>query len=132
MESRLKFKINNVQKAFQTFEDILKEPYSLMMRDAAIQRFEYTFEAVWKALKEVLKEYAGIIANSPKIAFREAFSVGFLNEEETKKCLDMTDNRNETVHIYNEKTAEKIFAGLKGYCDLMEKILDRTKEKSGD
>jgi len=132
MENRLRFKIDNSLKAFQTFEDMLKEPYSLMMRDAAIQRFEYTFESVWKVLKEVLKEYAGIIANSPKIVFREAFSIGWLNEKETKMCLDMTDDRNETVHIYNGKIAEKIFEALNGYCALMKKILETAKEKMGD
>ncbi|MEA2081532.1 MAG: HI0074 family nucleotidyltransferase substrate-binding subunit [Elusimicrobiota bacterium] len=132
MESRLKFKINNAQKAFQTFEDILKEPYSLMMRDAAIQRFEYTFESVWKMLKELLKEDKGVIANFPKTVFRSIFSAGWINEQETKMCLDMTDDRNETVHIYNEKIAEKIFAELKEYCKLMKKILETAKETLSD
>jgi len=132
MESRLKFKINNAQKAFQTFEDILKEPYSVIIRDASTQRFEYTFEAVWKMLKELLKEDAGIIANSPKAVFREIFSAGWINEQETKMCLDMTDDRNETVHLYNDEIAANIFARLKKYCKLLKKILETAKEKVSD
>jgi len=129
MESRLKFKITRAQKAFQTFEDILKEPYSVIIRDAAIQRFEYTFEIVWKSLREFLKEKAGVIANSPKLAFREAFSDGILSEEESKKCLEMTDDRNDTAHTYNEKVAERIFTGLKEYSSLMKKILNGILEE---
>jgi len=132
MESRLKFKINNAQKAFQTFEDILKEPYSVIVRDASIQRFEYTFEAVWKMLKELLKEDAGVIANSPKAVFREIFSIGIVNEAEAGECLEMCDHRNDTAHTYKEEVAEKIFAGLKGYCKLMKKILETAKEKLSD
>lgn len=132
MESRLKFKINNAQKAFKTFEDILKEPYSLIVRDAAIQRFEYTSEVIWKLLKEILKEDAGIISNSPKLIFREAFSVGYLTEAETTLCLQMTNDRNETVHIYNEKVAASIFAALGEYCKIMKKIIELAKEKLSD
>jgi len=132
MESRLKFKISRAQKAFQTFEDILKEPYSVIVRDAAIQRFEYTFEIVWKTLKEFLKEKEGVIANSPKLAFREALAVGILSEEESKKCLEMTDDRNDIAHTYNVAVAEKIFASLNEYCKLMKKILGEIEEKLGD
>jgi len=132
MESRLKFKISRAQKAFQTFEDILKEPYSVIVRDAAVQRFEYTFEVVWKSLKEFLKEKEGVIANSPKLAFREALAVGILSEGESKKCLEMTDDRNDTAHTYNVAVSEKIFASLNEYCKLMKKILGEIEEKLGD
>ncbi|MEW5766292.1 MAG: nucleotidyltransferase substrate binding protein [bacterium] len=57
----------------------------MIVRDAAIQRFEYTFEAIWKFLKEYLKQEEGIMCNSPKSCFREAFSLGLLTEEETAR-----------------------------------------------
>ena len=113
MEGRLNFKVDVAQKAFRTFEEILKEPYSVVVRDAAIQRFEYTFEIVWTSLKEFLKEKAGVIANSPKLVFREALAVGILSEEEIRKCLEMTDDRNDITHTYDEKVAKKFFPILK-------------------
>jgi len=61
-------------KAIDTLKDILKESFTIIVRDATIQRFEYTFEALWKFLKAWLKEREGIICNSPKACFREAFS----------------------------------------------------------
>ena len=80
---RLRLKYQDAFNALKTLEDILKEPFSMIIRDATIQRFEYTFEALWKFLKEYLKEKEGIISNSPKACFKEIFSLGFLTEEET-------------------------------------------------
>ena len=129
MEGRLKLKISLALKSFQTFEEILKEPYSVIVRDASIQRFEYTFETIWKVLKEFLKEKGGVVVNSPKMTFREAFANGLIDEVETEKCLEMTDDRNDITHTYDEKVAEKIFTGLKEYSLLMKKILDGISEK---
>jgi hypothetical protein len=36
----------DTQKALDTFEEILNEPFSVIVRDAAIQRFEYSFEVI--------------------------------------------------------------------------------------
>ena len=51
---RLGLKFQDAWNAAQTLGDILKEPFSIIVRDAAIQRFEYTFEALWKFLKDYL------------------------------------------------------------------------------
>jgi nucleotidyltransferase substrate binding protein (TIGR01987 family) len=72
----------------------------LRVRDAGVQRFEYTFEVLWKLLKEYLSYKEGIVCNSPKSCFREAFSVGILSEEETVSFIQMTDDRNLTSHTY--------------------------------
>jgi len=37
------------KRALATLEDILQKPKSPEFRDAAMQRFEYTVEAIWKA-----------------------------------------------------------------------------------
>ena len=124
---RLKLKYQDTIKAFETLNEIFKEPFSIIVRDAAIQRFEYTFESLWKFLKEYLKEHEGIISNSPKACFREIFSLGFLTEEETEKFLDMTDKRNATSHTYKEKVAEIIFSKINGYVSLIKKLLGKFK-----
>ena len=126
---RLKLKYEDTLRALSTLEDISREPFSIIVRDAAIQRFEYTFESLWKFLKEYLKEKEGIIANSPKSCFREIFSLGFLNEEETAQCLDMTDRRNDTSHTYKETVAEIIYEKIKEYVLLMRSIMERLGNK---
>ena len=126
---RLKLKFEDTLRALSTLEDISKEPFSVIVRDAAIQRFEYTFESLWKFSKEYLKEKEGIIANSPKSCFREIFSLGFLNEEETVQCLDMTDRRNDTSHTYKETIAQAIYGKIKEYVPLMRNIMERLGDK---
>ena len=79
---RLMIKYRDAVNAARTLGDILKEPFSVIVRDATIQRFEYTFEALWKFLKEYLSDHEGIISNSPKSCFREIFSLGILGEGE--------------------------------------------------
>jgi predicted nucleotidyltransferase len=78
---RLKIKHNDALRSLKTLGEILKEPFSMIVRDATIQRFECTFEAIWKFLKEYLREKEGIISNSPKRCFKEIFPLGFLTEE---------------------------------------------------
>lgn len=41
---KLNLKYKDAKRAVETLQDIIKEPYSIIIRDAAIQRFEYTFE----------------------------------------------------------------------------------------
>ncbi|MGE5806682.1 MAG: nucleotidyltransferase substrate binding protein [Ignavibacteria bacterium] len=66
-----------------------------------MQRFEFTFELLWKTLKLFLADQ-GIL---------EAFQFGLLENEDV--FLNMLDNRNLTSHIYNRTDSEKILKGLK-------------------
>lgn len=122
---RLELKQKDALKSLETLKAILKEPFSIIVRDATIQRFEYTFEALWKFLKEYLKEKEGIISNSPKACFKEIFSLGFLSEEESIACLEMTDKRNDTSHTYKEEVAGIIYSKIKDYVLLMQSLLDK-------
>ena len=122
---RLELKIEDAKKALTSLNEVMKEPYSIFIRDATIKRFEYTFDTFWKFLKEYLKTSKGIIVNSPKDSFREIFSLGFTSEEETKQLLEMTDSRNETVHTYKKEVAEVIYKNIKGYAMLMEQVLTK-------
>lgn len=108
-----------------TLGEILQQPFSTIVRDATIQRFEYTFEALWKFIKEYLKEREGIVSNSPKACFQEIFSLGFIMEEETVKFLEMTDRRNDTSHTYKEEVAQIIFSKIPEYFSKMEGFLKK-------
>ena len=122
---RLRLKFEDAARAKRTLEEILQEPFSVIIRDAAIQRFEFTFEALWKFLKEYLREKEGIICNSPKSCFREIFSLGLLNEEEVIGFLEMTDVRNLTSHTYKEEVSQLIFSKLPVYFSLLNNLINR-------
>jgi len=128
---RLALRFEDALKALEMLEEITQKEFSVIIRDAAIQRFEYTFEAFWKFIQGYLKEKEGILSNSPKACFREIFALGFCVEEEAAGLLEMTDKRNDTSHTYKEEVAQGIYAKIPGYCSLMKRILDRFKGKKG-
>jgi len=125
MTDRLKLRHEDAIKALETLQSILKENFSVMVRDATIQRFEYTFEALWKFLKHYLKEKEGVVANTPKSVFRELGSLGILVEDQVVQCLEMTDRRNDTVHTYKEEVAQKIYEDVKKYALLMNDLFQK-------
>ncbi|MDR4499042.1 MAG: nucleotidyltransferase substrate binding protein [Candidatus Scalindua sp.] len=103
----------------------MQQPFSVIVRDAAIQRFEYTFEACWKFMKDYLRTKKGITCNSPKSCFRKVFTIGMIQEGETVKFLEMTDDRNMTCHTYKEKVAQIIYGKLEVYSRLLEDVIVR-------
>jgi len=52
----LKERLELCRRALVTLEEILAQPFSVIARDASIQRFEYSFESLWKVLKVYLRQ----------------------------------------------------------------------------
>ncbi len=99
-------------------------------RDAAIQRFEFTFEIVWKTARIYLRETEGIEAASPKAVVRACHSIGMLSQDEATHALEIADDRNLTSHTYNQDLAIEIFRRLPSHATLLAKWLMTIKERS--
>lgn len=121
----MNLKQQDADRALDALREILAQPFSVIIRDAAIQRFEFTFEAVWKFGREFLKSGEGIICNSPKSCFRDLFSVGILSEEEPLTLLEMTDDRNLTAHTYKEEISILIYSKLPLYSRALGDLFNR-------
>ncbi len=119
---KLRERLQSCEAALATLDEALSLPFSVIVRDAAIQRFEYSFESAWKLLKGYLEAQEGIICNSPKGCFREALRAGLLSRAETETSLIMTDDRNLTAHTYLESLAERIYAQLPAYLTVMQSL----------
>lgn len=121
---RLRERLDMAEKALTRFEEVMAiaSPSSLE-RDAAIQRFEFTFEAVWKAAKTFLAVREGLETASPKGAIRYCRDVGLLDDSQAAMALTMADDRNLSVHTYNEPLAIEIYGRLKDYCPLLRQWL---------
>ncbi len=115
----------SAQRALHTLEEILHLPVDTIVRDASIQRFEYTFESVWKLLKVYLQSQEGIVCPSPKSCFRHALRTGLLSLEDTETCLTMTDDRNLTFHTYIEAIAQAIYQKLPTYYQVMRGLFEK-------
>ena len=129
MRSVLKKQYQNTARALGTLEEILETSYSVIVRDAAIQRFEYCVEALWKYIKRYLAEQEGIECYSPKSCFRELHSLGICDEDEVVQTLEMIDDRNRTSHTYHEKLADTIYRNLPEYLQIMQRILQRLQSE---
>jgi nucleotidyltransferase substrate binding protein (TIGR01987 family) len=119
----LKDKLDSARRAIDSLAEALTMPFSVIVRDASIQRFEYTFEAAWKALKVYLDVQEGVVCNSPKQCFREALKAGLLAVGDTELCLAMTDDRNLTAHTYIEALAVSIHRKLPEYHRVLSSLL---------
>lgn len=128
---RLTERLAMARRALSTLQEVTRlEHPSRIERDAAIQRFEYTCEAVWKAAQRYLQEVEGVSVGSPKGSLRASRDVGLLTDEQTVIGLEMIDDRNLTVHTYNEAVAEEIFSGLFSYAELLDVWLTAMTERT--
>jgi nucleotidyltransferase substrate binding protein (TIGR01987 family) len=112
----------SLRDAHARFHEALVEPKSEFLRDASIQRFEFTFELFWKNLKAAAEE-AGLAAVSPRDSLRMAFRLGLIDEDPA--FFRMIEDRNLTSHAYREKTAEEIYSRLPRYAALIGECIGR-------
>jgi nucleotidyltransferase substrate binding protein (TIGR01987 family) len=126
---RLKERIEQADAALATLEELLDVDPTDVIRDAAIQRFEYSFEAVWKTAQRYLLVMEGNAEASPKSVIRSSVAAGLLKEVDGRMALTMVDDRNLTSHTYNESLAQRIFSVLPEYAHIMRAWLDAMGEK---
>jgi len=108
-----------LEKAVSRLEEVLSLEKTDVVRDSAIQRFEFCVDLSWKYMKVILESKHGIICKSPKTCVREAYTQKIIKYDEY--WLELIGLRNLTVHTYNEETAEEIYKELP-------KALERFKE----
>ncbi len=111
---RWKQRFNNFDRAFALLEDALKdvEGLSLLEKEGAIQRFEYTLDLAWKTLKDYL-EYSGLVITppTPRQVLKDAFAVKILPDGQV--WIDMLDHRNALSHQYDGHMFEEAAAAVK-------------------
>ena len=106
----LAFHLERVKQALSTLEEVLAMPYTVIVRDASIQRFEYTFEITWKLFKKAAK-LEGIEVTSPRQALRSAYQLGIITDIDI--WFEMLEDRNMTSHTYDQYIANKVYESAK-------------------
>lgn len=96
-------------------------PKNEIVRDAVIQRFEFSYEAVWKAL-QIYLVHQGHECPGSRSVVRKAFVERFISTaEEADLWFEMIVDRNLTSHAYDEELSERIYAHiLSKYAALLE------------
>ncbi len=97
------------ERAVFRLDEALQQPKNEFIRDAAIQRFEFSFELAWKSI-QVTARFEAQDCPSPRMAIATAWRNGWIADE--GMWLDMLEERNRTSHTYRELMAEEVFESL--------------------
>lgn len=108
--TKFDLQLDQFRKAITRLEEVLSLSKTDIIRDSAIQRFEFCLDLAWKTLQTYLRDRKGVVANSPKDVFREAYQNQLI--EYSEDWIKLVDLRNETVHTYDEATAENVYGEL--------------------
>jgi len=103
-------KFERAVKKFEEATNFLKD-FNLseeLIIEITTKRFEYTFESMWKVVKEFLR-IRGLECNSPRSCFRELLKEGVVPLEFEEILFRMIVLRNLLVHVYDENQAKEIY-----------------------
>ncbi len=106
--------LERFRKSFKKFKEVVENPLvpeifsEEFIIEITTKRFEYTYESMWKTIKEFLR-IRGIECNSPKSCFRELLKEGVVPQELEPILYEMIVLRNTLVHVYDEQQAREIY-----------------------
>ena len=107
--ARVTLLLSDFERALRRLADVLLQPENEFIRDAAIQRFEFSFELGWKAVQAAAR-LEGQECASPRVAISAAWRNGWIDNEAA--WLDMLEDRNKASHAYRDAIAREVFAAL--------------------
>jgi len=108
---RWRQRFDNFENAYELLEKYVDlEMPGELERAGVIQFFEMAFELAWKVMKDYL-EAQGFQVKSPKETIKQAFQSELLKDGQA--WIDALEDRNLTVHTYDESTAIEIAQRIK-------------------
>jgi nucleotidyltransferase substrate binding protein (TIGR01987 family) len=133
----MKLELSSLEKALASLKEALQEfdrTHSQFVKDACIQRFEYTYELAHKLLKRQLEAMSANPSEVDQMSFQDLVRSGaerglLANGWDEWKLF--RDARNATSHAYNEKKANEVFERIPAFRDeavfLLAKLQERNK-----
>jgi nucleotidyltransferase substrate binding protein (TIGR01987 family) len=128
--------VSPLERALGQFEIAITawaaSPNDALIRDAVIQRFEFTYELSIKMLLRYLRSAAASDDEVNQLTFRELIRRASdlkLVRGDLLVWLDFRQARTDTVHTYNENRAVEVAGAAKTFAGEARFLLDRLKEK---
>jgi nucleotidyltransferase substrate binding protein (TIGR01987 family) len=124
-------KLSLAKRAIGTLHEILEETQqNEYIRDASIQRFEYTTEAAWRSLQAYLNSECLLDIRYSVPAFKKAFEIGLIDESHCYGLIGVVKDRNLTSHAYIEAVASSIYAHIPEHVKQLDRLLEILNDKS--
>jgi nucleotidyltransferase substrate binding protein (TIGR01987 family) len=132
----MKLDFTSLEKAVASLEKAVIRskgvPHDEEIRDAVIQRFEYTFELCWKMMKRQLElevPHPAELDTMPyKDLIRLAAEKGMMGE--VKNWMVYRSQRNMTSHVYDSSKAEQVYQSAVQFLSDAKKLLDHLVHRS--
>jgi nucleotidyltransferase substrate binding protein (TIGR01987 family) len=110
MNNKVEYALKQYEAAAARLTEGIASVKNDLDKDGVIQRFEFTFELLWKTLK-ILFEYKGVTGNKyPRDFLKEAFKMDIIDDE--KIFLNMLDDRNILSHMYNKEISDQVYGRI--------------------
>ncbi|MDY6310308.1 MAG: HI0074 family nucleotidyltransferase substrate-binding subunit [Cyanobacteriota bacterium] len=125
--------LTSFEKAICSLNSILerykRDNYDIDIRDAVIQRFEYTYSLAVKMMKRYISSQMPEIPTDLTFneIIRQANKFGLLKTD-LIKWADYRQKRNMTSHTYDETAAKEVMSVIPEFKNEAQYLLDRLKE----
>ena len=102
------------------------------LRDAMIQRFEYTYELCWRMLKRYLQQVVPDTTRLDGLSFRELLREGAERGliAEIEPWLQYRHQRNQTSHVHNAATAQAGFQTALSFRSAAAALLEQLERRN--
>lgn len=132
----MKLELTSFEKALASLNEALAEfdrTQSQFVKDASIQRFEYTYELAHKLLKRQLEAMSANPGEIDQMSFPDVIRSGAergLLANGWDEWRHFRNARNATSNAYNEKKANEVFAQIPSFRDEAAFLLARLQERN--
>lgn len=128
-------RFNHFKKAYAQLQEALEllatRELSNIEKQGAIQAFEFTYELAWNVLRDYLLWQGAEVISGSRDAIREGFKRELISDGHG--WMAMLQDRNRTVHTYNEETANEILRNLEScYSRLFAEFYQSFQQKVSD
>jgi nucleotidyltransferase substrate binding protein (TIGR01987 family) len=107
-QQRFEIARKQFEQALVRLHEALDENETDMVRDALIQRFEFTYELGWKSMFYWLRAQKENVKEVVRQVIQAAFRAGLISDADLWEKIK--DYRDETSHTYNENKAIEVAA----------------------
>jgi nucleotidyltransferase substrate binding protein (TIGR01987 family) len=105
--------------------------YDLEVRDACIQRFEYTYELGIKMMKRYIQEQNPVTENIDQMNFRDflrlAAETGLI--QDVNQWFLFQEARNKTSHAYDERLADEVFGVITAFSEEAQFLIQQLRQR---
>ena len=115
----------------RAMERASREPDDLEVRDACIQRFEYTYELCIKTIKRYIEHEMPLPEKVDQLNYRDllriAFEIGLI--ENVEQWFKFREARNQTSHAYDANKAQAVFQVLPEFVNHAQFLLNELDQR---